>query len=48
MQNKELLKELKKLNLLFVDDNDLIIDFALPLFSQIFKDVQIAKTVKKQ
>ena len=43
MQNKEILKELKKLNLFFVDDNDLIIDFAVPLFSQIFNDVQIAR-----
>ena len=43
MQNKELLKELKKLNLLFVDDNNLIIDFGMSLFSKIFNSTQIAR-----
>jgi PAS domain S-box-containing protein len=42
MDNKELLKELKKLKLLFVDDNKLIRDLGESLFSKIFKSIKTA------
>ena len=42
MQNKYLLKELQKLNLLFVDDNNLIRELGEQLFSNIFKSVKVA------
>jgi len=43
MTNKDLINELKKLDLLFVDDNQMIIDFGLSLFSKIFKSIKVAK-----
>jgi PAS domain S-box-containing protein len=43
MDNKTLLKELKKLNLLFVDDNKLITELGESLFSEIFNSIYIAK-----
>lgn len=40
--NNEILKELKRLNLLFVDDNKLITDLGKSLFSEIFNSISIA------
>jgi PAS domain S-box-containing protein len=42
MKNRDILNELKKLDLLFVDDNKNIQELANELFSQLFKSIKIA------
>jgi PAS domain S-box-containing protein len=47
MTNRELLNELKKLDLLFVDDNENIREMAKELFSQLFKSIKLASNGKE-
>ncbi|GAB6074133.1 EAL domain-containing response regulator [Nautilia lithotrophica] len=47
MYDIEMINELKKLNLLFVDDNETIIELGKALFSKLFKSIKIASNGKE-